>query len=152
MKLAEALINRTDIQRRLRQVETRLRNNARVQEGETPAEDPMLLLNELMELTDQLEDLVIRINLTNSQTLDGDETLTHLLAQRDARSEELRILTGFLDCASDIANRVAHSEIKILSTVDVSALRKQTDSLSAELRALDIRIQGLNWTTELLDK
>lgn len=152
MKLAEALIDRADIQRRLRQLETRLRNNARVQEGEVPAEDPMLLLNELMELTEQLEDLVIRINLTNSQTLDGDETLTHLLAQRDVRGEELRILNGFLDAASEVTQRYGRSEIKLLSTVDVSALRKQADSLSAELRALDVRIQSLNWATELLDK
>ena len=43
MKLAEALINRADLQRRMNALEIRLNNNARVQEGEVPAEDPMLL-------------------------------------------------------------------------------------------------------------
>ena len=129
MKLAEALINRADLQRRMNALEIRLNNNARVQEGEVPAEDPMLLLSELMEVTQQLEDLVTRINLTNSQTLDGDDTLTGLLAQRSSRSE-----------------------IRVISTVDVSELRKQSNALSAELRALDVRIQSLNWTTDLLDK
>ena len=148
MKLAEALINRTDLQRRLNDLVIRLNNNARVQE----AEDPMLLLSELMEVTQQLEDLVTRINLTNSQTIDGDDTLTGLLAQREIRGKELSILNGFLNSASELAHRASRSEIRITSTVDVSELRKQTNALSAELRALDIRIQALNWTTELLDK
>ena len=152
MKLAEALINRADLQRRLKALETRLNNNARVQEGENPAEDPMLLLSELMEITQQLEDLVTRINLTNSQTIDGDDTLTGLLAQRDIRGQELNILNGFLNSASDLAQRYSRSEIRLSSTVDVSELRKQSNALSAELRALDIRIQALNWSTELLDK
>ena len=152
MKLAEALINRADLQRRLSELETRLNSNARVQEGETPAEDPMLLLSELMEVTQQLEDMVTRINLTNSQTLDGDDTLTGLLAQREIRGQELKILNGFLHSASDLTQRYSRSEIRVTSTVDVSELRKQTNALSAELRALDIRIQTLNWTTELLDK
>ncbi len=152
MKLAEALINRADLQRRLNALETRLNNNARVQEGETPTEDPMALLSELMELTLQLEDLVTRINLTNSQTIEGDDTLTGLLAQRDIRGNELRILNSFLDNASSVSQRYSRSEIKVLSTVDVSELRKQADALSRELRELDIRIQALNWATELLDK
>ena len=152
MKLAEALINRADLQRRLNLLKTRLNNNARVQEGESPAEDPMLLLSELMELTEQLEDLVTRINLTNSQTLDGDDTLTGLLAQRDIRGQELQTLNDFLDNASDLTQRYSKSEIKVGSTVDVAELRKQTNALSAELRALDVRIQSLNWATELLDK
>ena len=152
MKLAEALINRTDLQRRLNDLEIRLHNNARVHEGEAPAEDPMLLLSELMEVTQQLEDLVTRINLTNSQTIEGDDTLTGLLAQRDIRGNELRILNSFLDNASSVSQRYSRSEIKVLSTVDVSELRKQADALSRELRELDIRIQALNWATELLDK
>ena len=152
MKLAEALISRADLQRRLNALETRLNNNARVQEGETPTEDPMALLSELMELTLQLEDLVTRINLTNSQTIEGDDTLTGLLAQRDIRGNELRILNSFLDNASSVSQRYSRSEIKVLSTVDVSELRKQADALSRELRELDIRIQALNWATELLDK
>ena len=152
MKLAEALINRADLQRRMNALEIRLNNNARVQEGEVPAEDPMLLLSELMEVTQQLEDLVTRINLTNSQTLDGDDTLTGLLAQRDIRGQELGILNAFLNNASDLAQRSSRSEIRVISTVDVSELRKQSNALSAELRALDVRIQSLNWTTDLLDK
>lgn len=47
MKLANALSLRSELQTRIRQLESRLDNNALVQEGESPAEDPMELLREL---------------------------------------------------------------------------------------------------------
>ena len=47
MKLAEALTLRGDLQKRAAQLQTRLHNNAKVQEGESPAEDPRQLLAEL---------------------------------------------------------------------------------------------------------
>ena len=40
-------------------------------------------------------------------------------------------------------------EIRVLSAVDVKALRKRADDLAKELRALDNRIQAANWTTEV---
>ena len=49
MKLANALSLRSELQTRIRQLESRLDNNALVQEGESPAEDPMELLRELEE-------------------------------------------------------------------------------------------------------
>ena len=47
MKLAEALQERADLNRRIQQLQQRLENNAMVQEGERPAEDPAELLAEL---------------------------------------------------------------------------------------------------------
>jgi hypothetical protein len=44
MKLATALSERADLQRRLSELHTRLNNNAKVQEGESPAEAPKTLL------------------------------------------------------------------------------------------------------------
>ena len=49
MKLANALSQRAELQTRIHQLETRLYNNAQVQEGESPAEDPQDLLQELEE-------------------------------------------------------------------------------------------------------
>ena len=46
--------------------------------------------------------------------------------------------------------RAARGEIKILPTVSVQEYRKKADALSKELRELDMRIQRLNWTTDLL--
>ena len=61
MKLANALSLRSELQTRIRQLESRLDNNALVQEGESPAEDPMELLRELEEDYAQLEELIARI-------------------------------------------------------------------------------------------
>ena len=58
MKLAEALIERSDLQRRISELEGRLANNARVQEGEKPAEKPQELMKELDECIAALEELV----------------------------------------------------------------------------------------------
>ena len=85
MKLANALSLRSELQTRIRQLESRLDNNALVQEGESPAEDPMELLRELEEDYAQLEELIARINRTNSTTEAGEgRTLSDLLARRAA--------------------------------------------------------------------
>lgn len=54
MKLAEALILRKDVQKRLSILERRLLDSARVQEGDLPFEDPQALLKELDALCAQL--------------------------------------------------------------------------------------------------
>lgn len=150
MKLAEALSERADIQKRIQQLRSRLRRNALVQEGERPPEDPTALLEEYARLCGRYEELIRRTNLTNAATTDGGETLTALLARRDALMERISGLNDFLQEASSTAARATRSEIVIRSTVDVSALQKQADELSKQLRELDVRIQGLNWTTELI--
>ena len=40
MKLAEALILRSDLQKRLEQIKDRLKKNILIQEGDSPVEDP----------------------------------------------------------------------------------------------------------------
>lgn len=149
MKLAEALMQRADMQKRLAQLRSRLVQNAKVQEGEAPAEDPGALLKELDALSDQLEALVARINHTNAVTLAGGASMTALLARRDCLRTKADILRDFLDEASSTVMRGTRSEILIKSTVDVAKLQKQLDALSKELRELDVSIQALNWTTEL---
>lgn len=48
MRLSEALSLRKDVQKGIEQLRERAANNAVVQEGETPAEDPMALIGEAM--------------------------------------------------------------------------------------------------------
>lgn len=91
MKLAEALQIRADIQNRIAQIGTRLQNNATTQEGSEPAENPVELLKELDALLAQHEELVTRINITNSRTTDDKgETLTRLIARRDMLQKKFR--------------------------------------------------------------
>ena len=150
MKLAEALMERADLQKRLSQLKNRLSLNAKVQEGETPAEDPAVLLSELDTVTTGLERLITRINKTNADSVCDGETLSALLARRDCLRMKTEALRDFLSDASSTVMRGTKSEVVVRSTVSVAELQKKVDALSKELRELDMRIQGLNWTTELL--
>ena len=151
MKLANALSQRSELQTRIRQLEDRLNNNAQVQEGEQPAEDPMELLKELEADYARLEELVSAINRTNNSTrLEDGATLSDLLARRDCLKGRLSALRNFLSNASALVRRHSASEIKVKSTVNVRELQKQVDSLSRDLRQLEETIQEKNWTTELL--
>lgn len=150
MKLATALSERSDLQKRLSEIEIRLNNNSKVQEGEEPSESPQELMQELDRLTERLMELISRINLTNSITVHEGERITTLLARRDCLKNKIQVLRSFLDSASSKVNRMTHTEIKIHSTVAVGDIQKQLDLLSKQLRTLDERIQELNWTTELL--
>ena len=151
MKLANALSQRAELQTRIHQLEARLYNNAQVQEGEQPAEDPRELLRELEEDYVRLEALISAINRTNNaaRTEDG-ATLSDLLARRDCLRGKLGILRNFLDNASALVRRRTAGEIRVKSSVNVRELQKQVDGLSKELRQLEETIQEKNWTTELL--
>ena len=150
MKLATALSERADIQKRVADLGNRLNMNAKIQEGEKPSEDPQVLLAELDKDFARLEELIARINHTNNETRYGDVTMTDLIAKRDCLNSRIRIMRSFLDSASAKVNRYSQTEIRILSTVPVAELQKQVDQLSKELRETDETIQGLNWTTELI--
>lgn len=150
MRLAEALQLRSDLQKRIYQLQERLSQNATVQEGEKPAEDPVALLHELDGCIAQLEELMERINRTNSQTVTAEGTLTALLAKRDCLKIKVEAYREFLRQASGLSRRATRSEIKILSTISVQDYQKQVDQMSAQLRQVDGAIQAANWTTELL--
>lgn len=45
--------------------------------------------------------------------------------------------------------RALRSEIRLVSSVDVRALRAEADGLARELRELDTRLQEVNWGTAL---
>ena len=150
MKLAEALNLRADIAKRIAQLNARLQNNALVQEGEKPAENPENLLKELDELIIQQEELIARINLTNAKTVSDGKTLTELIAHKDTVRTKIDVMRTFLDAASKKVPRGLRSEIKVLSTVNVAELRKTVDAMEKDFRETDVKIQALNWNTELL--
>lgn len=149
MKLAEALQERADLNRRIDQLRDRLFNNALVQEGERPAEEPVALLDELERCTARLEELMAQINLTNSKTMVDGATLTELIARKDCLTLKIGVYRDFLQQAGQTARRATRSEIKILSTVNVSQLQKDVDAMARDLRLLDNRLQQTNWSTEL---
>ena len=150
MKLATALSERADLQRRISELSVRLNNNAKVQEGEEPSEDPKDLLKELDDCFVRLEELIARINRTNNETRNGGVSITDLIARRDCLKERIRIMRDFLNTSSEKVSRYSKAEIKVRSTISVAELQKQVDAYSRQLRETDERIQELNWTTELI--
>lgn len=120
MKLATALAQRAELQVRIRELGTRLNNNAKTQEGEAPAEDPTQLLKELEQDTLLLETLVRSINMTNSLVTRDGVSLTCLLARRDALKLRLQTMRAFLNAASEKVDRYSRTEILIKSTVNVA--------------------------------
>jgi hypothetical protein len=152
MKLAEALVLRADVQKRIEQLRSRLRQSALVQEGEQPPENPLTLLDEMAELLTQLEGLIVRINRTNMQVALADGTnLTAALAQRDVLDTRISLIDTLAETAANRVERYGRSEIKKISTVDVAALRQQIASLARQRRELDTTIQATNWTVDLID-
>lgn len=69
MKLAEALLLRADLQKRIEQIKNRLRNNIMVQEGEAPSEEPEDLLREFLSCQNELATIIKRINKNNNTTM-----------------------------------------------------------------------------------
>ncbi|MCQ2215219.1 MAG: DIP1984 family protein [Bacteroidales bacterium] len=152
MKLAEALSLRADIQKRIDQMQGRLEQSVKVQEGDVPAEDPQELFAELNNLVKQLEDLIFRINVTNTNTiLPCGESLTLMMARREVLTKKVAILRSALNNALQLNDRFSRTEIKMVRTVDIPTLRKQCDTLSEELRLLEVEIQSANWTTDICD-
>lgn len=152
MKLAEALSIRKDLQKRIQQIEKRLVDNVKIQEGDEPAENPQELMKELDGCLIQLEDLIGRINLTNVQTVsESGKSLTQMMAEKDVLTLRITTLRNTFDRASTQNDRYTHSEIKMVTVVDVKQLSKQINEYSTKLRKLDLEIQALNFQTELME-
>jgi hypothetical protein len=152
MKLAEALVQRADLQKRIEQIRQRLKRSALVQEGEQPPENPGELLAEVERLLGELTSLIGRINRANlaTQLADGT-TLTDALARRDTLALHYSILEDLATAASVELNRYSRTEIKSFPTIQVSAVRRQMDTLAQQRRELDTAIQATNWTVDLAE-
>ena len=149
MKLAEALSIRAELQRKVSQLKNRIKDSAKIQEGDVPAESVEELFAELGDCLSQLEELVFRINRTNMQTMHGDETLTHMIARKDALSMRISVMREVISHVME-TDRFGRNEIRYIRTVDIAELRKKTDAYSKQLRELDLQLQSLNWAIDLI--
>lgn len=151
MKLAEALILRSDLQKRLEQVRGRLYNNVLVQEGEKPSESPEDLVKEFKGIEKELTTLIKAINRTNHQSAFNEEmTIAEALVERDALLSQRNLYFQASDRASEKQDRYSRTEIKNVSTIDIKKFQKTADDLAKDYREFDTKIQGLNWTVDLI--
>jgi hypothetical protein len=150
MKLAEALILRADHQKRIEQLKQRLVRNAKVQEGERPAEDPAPLIEELNETVHGLLTLIQQINSTNAATeIERGKTISDAIAERDLLRIRHTIYRDLAQAGTVTQDRLTKSEIKFKSTVSVADLQRQADEFARAHRELDAKIQEANWLTDL---
>lgn len=151
MKIAEALILRADLQKRLEQIRARLYNNVLIQEGEEPSEQPGDLLKEFQGVQKNLKELIKVINQTNHQSSFNDElTIAEALVERDALLSQRNLYLQAAERASEKQDRYSRTEIKSVSTIDVKEFQKKADDLAKKYRQLDTKIQGLNWNIDLI--
>jgi len=150
MKLAEALMLRADMQRKLASLQARAQRYAFVQEGERPAEDPQAILQEVEAVATALQRLVYDINRTNiHNTIRTGETITEALAARDALKSRHAVIQGVIEACAKPPERYGMKEIRWVATVDVKQLQGQVDDLAQRLRELNAAIQEAGWRVEL---
>lgn len=152
MKLAEALVERKAAQEKISELSERLQRVAVIQEGEKPAEKPQTLLTELGKTCERLEELIVAINITNTEATLGDgQTLTAAIAQRDVLRMRQGVLDTLIRTTGNPQYRMRGTEIKFVTTVDIAKLQRERDDLAKAYRELDTAIQAANWTAELTE-
>lgn len=145
LKLAEALILRADLQKRIEQIRSRLYNNVLVQEGKEPSEDLKELLNEYLASQKDLTEIIKRINKSNNNTsFNNDWMLSDALVEKEALLDKRNNLANLAEQASYKQDRYSKTEIKSIATINVREIQKEVEKLSKEYRELDTKIQGLN--------
>lgn len=151
MKLAEALIERAELQKKNSQLINRIMHNTMVQEGDNPAEEPTSLIEEYEKNMDRLEYLIKRINETNSKTkIDNGSTISEAIAKRDCLSTKINTYRMIYDSATIRQDRYSSKEVKFVRCIDAGKIQNTINILSKEFRELDTALQGINWNTELL--
>ena len=152
MKLAEALNLRSSLMKQIAELKRRLEDCVRIQEGEEPVDTAEELLKELEPKIEQLYRLVYQINLTNLQIKDEGKSITELLAERDALAGRIQILNGCLNRLTENNTRFRTDDIRYIRTVDPKFFRKKYDEASSQLRQINLRIQMLGWTNDLIEE
>jgi hypothetical protein len=114
MKLAEALSLRADYQKRHAQLTQRIMRNAKVQEGDEPAEDPSTLVTESERVAADLVRIIQQINLTNSRTdMGADGTLSDAIATRDVLRLRQAVFRDLAANATTVQARSTRSEVRL---------------------------------------
>lgn len=150
MKLAELLLNRSELQQKMENIKNRLSNNIKVQENSEPHENPTELMREFTKTNSELASIVKQINQLNNTTILPDgRTLSEALVDREKIMKERQMLSSVVKRANEQDYRLTHAEIKMCVTVNITDIQKRIDVLSKEFRMLDTTIQSYNWTVDV---
>lgn len=149
MKLAEAISLRSDLQRKVTDIEDRIKASGRLQDGDKPAEDTSLLFKELSSVLNQLNELIYKINKTNLSSEFEGKTLTQLIAEKDVIKMRNDALREIINTCKDTMRM--SSDTKIVCTLDLAQLIKEKEKYEKDLSSIKLQIQKGNWTFDLID-
>lgn len=151
MKLGDAMGQRVECEARLCDLKKRLIRNARVQDGEQPAEDPQTLLDDVDRTALRLVELVQSIHRTASKTaFDENSTLADVMAERDVLGCKRDLLIAVGDAATAGQEHASLHERHMVPAIQVGRIHRHVDQLSKRYREIDSRIQELTWRTDVI--
>lgn len=148
MKLAEALQHRAHLAGEVQRLQQTVLGYVWHKVGEEPEESVKDLLEEVAAKRAEQTKLILDINLTN--TASG---MTKLISQRDGLKAKKQFTEMLLQHAqTNSEGRYSSGKEKWARSeaVSVVAVREELKQVTAELNALTIKIQELNWSTELI--
>ena len=150
MKLAELLVERSEIQKRIAQLSSRLNDFATVQEGDRPPFNPAEMLSRIDSLHVRLEEAIRKINTVNMTTeFEPGMTLAEAVTKRDVMKNRRNIYHGLFTASVIRDGRYSKKEIKFVTTLDVDRIMDITDDLAKDIRILDSKIQARNWEVDV---
>ena len=146
MKLAEGLLLRADLQKKIVQMVNRITPVIKITQGKSPQEDSIKLMAQMRKAIQVFEAIVVRINKTNIGTsLPDGRNLMGALAHRDA----LKTMVTHLRTIRQTAQISNHDYNNTRTTIKIKQLQSEIDQVGRAFRELDSQIQELNWLTEL---
>lgn len=152
MKLAEALIERRDLQNKLLELKNLMLANTLVEEGSEPDIEVADLLRHYDQASKQLEELIVAITKRNQEvvvTVNGTTcSLQSLLSKRARLRQKYDLYTSVLEATRE-NRRFGRNEIRMVKTVSVKDFTEKLDELAKALRQTDGVIQQTNWLEEL---
>ena len=152
MFLAEALLRKAGLKKELEALEQRMGESARVPHDEEPADDYLVLLSSYREKEGELLEVSLRILTTNSSTaFREDETISQAIIRRDSLKRLVNMYNKLLVAATGGGRGMFSSrDVKYKRVVDMDMVRTDMNNAAMEYRDLDVKLQQLNWNTELL--
>ena len=151
MKLVEALIERAEIKKKNARLQSRMKANLLVQEGDEPSESYDDLVAEYEKNMDRLRELTQRVNETNNRTsFDDSMSVSGAIVLRDCLGAKVRAYRDIYEEATIKLNRYGKNEVRFMRCIDIKELQKTIDSISKDYREIDTKIQSINWTIELI--
>lgn len=150
MKLAELLLERSALQRRIEGLRERIASNAVAADGSAPNEDPNELLNEALRANQALREAIVSINRANLVALTAEgQTLTEAIAMRDELAAQHSMLKAAATAALKAPDRYSSRELAYVAQMDVRKLHDRADKVAQRIRHLNGQIQQANWNTEV---